>query len=193
MIEDDRYDEAARVSLAREHDDLTWHLLWCNPRCERKVVMSLVEAGFCAYTPHGRKWSKPRHATGHICRNMPAYTRYVFLAFPEAPDWFTVRRTDGVHGAVAIEGVPRELTPQQVAAVRIAEAAGDLNFNREPKTWLGGEYAIGELLRLTEGPFSGFTGTVVRSSTKRGVDLELMLFGRTTVTTAKIDDVRRAA
>ena len=173
---------------------MTYYALITNPRCELRAKAGLDALGIETYLPVGRKWSKPRHATSVVMRMRPAYPRYLFIAFPGYDTWQGLPRIDGVSRVVGSTACgPYPIPDSQIDRVRALEAAGDLNFNREPKTWLGGEYAIGELLRLTEGPFAGFTGTVVRSSTKRGVDLELMLFGRTTVTTAKIDDVRRAA
>lgn len=172
---------------------MTWHALVTNPKCERRAEAGLRELGITVYIPWGRIWSRPKRAPGVVMRLRPAFPRYIFVKVAAPGDIHSVRDVDGVEGVVSAEYIPLAIPDWQIDRVRKAEAEGLLNFNREPKTWKGGEYEIGQSLTITGGPFAGFTGRVVRRSTKKGVDLETLLFGRATVTTVKLDDVKIAA
>ena len=172
---------------------MTYFALITNPRCELRAKAGLDALGIETYLPVGRKWSKPRHATSVVMRMRPAYPRYLFIAFPGHETWQGLPRIDGVSRVVAPQGVPFPIPDSQIDRVRALEAAGDLNFNREPRTWKGGEYKKGEMLRTNSGTFQGFVGTVVRDNSAIDVKLHMMLFNRQVVVTLPIDDVRKVA
>jgi len=74
--------------------------------------------------------------------------------------WYAVRNTPGVTGFVGIGNKPTPLEPEEVEAImRRIEA-------EEPKIKV--DFRIGERVRITSGPFTDFTGTIVELYPDKG-------------------------
>lgn len=190
------YDRARAQN--RERPGMTWFALFTNPRCERRAEQRIIDEGLCAYLPEGKVWSKPRYATSYIGRLRPAMSRYLFVGDPSRrePDWFALRRVDGVHGIVGVSGLPIAIQGQAIDALRRAENAGRFNFGSKPMEkgkHTPGIYQPGQRVTIASGPYAGFSCPVVRPSTKINVEIELMVFGRAALMSVPLDNVRAAA
>jgi transcription antitermination factor NusG len=170
---------------------MAWYALVCNPKCERRAEAGIEAKGFETYLPWGRIWSRPRRATGVVMRLRPAFARYLFVRCPMG--WPGFREIDGVEGFIGTACGPLEIPEWQVLSTWAMERNGLLDFNSAPKTSRKGEYAAGDEVMITGGPFAGLTGIVSAGNDERRVSVELMLFGRHTVAMTPLDSVKRAA
>ncbi len=90
-----------------------------------------------------------------------------------------IRRIEGVSGFVGTIGVtkPRPITDEE--AKRILQKAGEIKTERvlRPKD----TFSVGEAVRIIEGPFDSFTGTIEDVNYEKG-KLKVMvgIFGRST-------------
>lgn len=95
--------------------------------------------------------------------------------------WYVVRNTRGVTGFVGPGSKPVPLSEKEVAAlgvdhgVKAAEA----------------DFKIGDRVKITTGPMEGFIGEVKAiSSEDNTVDVSVSMFGRETLATLDISQVR---
>jgi transcriptional antiterminator NusG len=87
--------------------------------------------------------------------------------------WYVVRNTPGVTGFVGSGNRPIPLQPIEVKSI-LRHMGMD-----EPKPKI--LFAVGENVRVTSGPFSGFVGSIRQINVERGkVQLLLSMFGRET-------------
>ncbi|KKS80073.1 MAG: Transcription antitermination protein nusG [Candidatus Woesebacteria bacterium GW2011_GWC1_43_10b] len=87
--------------------------------------------------------------------------------------WLAVRTTPGVTGFVGAGNKPTPLSDQEVANIR--------KFISEPAPRFKTRLIIGEAVKVTDGPFSDFLGTVHEVDEEKGkVKVLVSIFGRET-------------
>jgi transcriptional antiterminator NusG len=87
--------------------------------------------------------------------------------------WYVVRNTPGVTGFVGMGNEPTPLRPEEVAQIkgRMEQEATSIKL----------DYKIGEKVRIKDGPFNEFMGTVGDIDTERNkVRVMVSFFGRDT-------------
>lgn len=200
----DAYDfdeEFARLraeSEVREQPGMTWYALVVNPRCDRRAERKLLLHGLCTYRPEGRSWTKPRHSPHVKARLRAAFPRYLFVGHPErsAPEWGVVRSTDGVAGVVGIGWLPCGIPHEKIEFLRRQEEVGRFNYGFDPnapRSKAQPKYVPGQVLEIISGPYLGYKTPVVRPARQVDVDVELMIFGRSTTLTVPLEMVCEAA
>jgi transcription termination/antitermination protein NusG len=66
--------------------------------------------------------------------------------------WITVRTTQGVTGFIGIENTPSPLSQQEIDRI--------LKTTKEDKPKYETPFAIGDIVKITNGPFADFIGTI---------------------------------
>lgn len=95
-------------------------------------------------------------------------------------NWHVVRNITGVTGFVGPGSKPVPLTDAEVARIGIEVAVVTL------------DYEIGDSVKITDGPLSGYTGIVQSvSDDKKTVTVLASMFGRETPVNLKSDQVER--
>jgi transcriptional antiterminator NusG len=108
------------------------------------------------------------------------YPGYVFLSVADSMTDTTgllpfVRQTPGVMGFVPSRNEPTPLSEKDVPSMVEAEEV------EEPETVTHIEYDVGDVVRVIEGPFAGFTGEVNDvDMQKQKLKLTISIFGRAT-------------
>lgn len=110
------------------------------------------------------------------------YPGYVFIELEPEPDgkipekvWFMIRETEGVGDFINSGGKPSPMTPKDQA--KIIEAAEQRDEEPSIKT----EYAKGDRIKVTNGPFENFEGEVDEIIPDKGmVRVVTTIFGRPT-------------
>lgn len=87
--------------------------------------------------------------------------------------WYVVRNTPGVTGFVGMGNEPTPLRPEEVAQIK--------GRMETPPTSIKLDYQVGQTVRIKDGPFNEFTGTVGAIDTERNkVRVMVSFFGRDT-------------
>jgi len=87
--------------------------------------------------------------------------------------WFIVRNTPGVTGFVGSGSEPTPVSEAEIAKIKKRMGV------EEPKHHI--DYAIGEVVSITDGPFKGFDGAISEIDTQKGkIKVMVSMFGRDT-------------
>ncbi len=90
--------------------------------------------------------------------------------------WFVVRNTRGCTGFVGPNGKPIPLTEEEVAALGVEKREIEVN------------YAVGDTVRIIDGPLENFTGIVDEiDREKNKVRMTISMFGRETPVELELD------
>jgi transcriptional antiterminator NusG len=108
-------------------------------------------------------------------RNKVSYPGYLFVEMSMSERaWHLVKDTPRVIGFIGNQA-PREVSPSEIASVRRGIAEG----NVKPKPRLS--FAVGEEVRVLDGAFANFTGTVDEvNGDKQKLKVIVSIFGRPT-------------
>ncbi len=111
------------------------------------------------------------------------YPGYVFVKMVYSDNtWHAVRSVRGVSGFVGSSGdEPIPLTEDEVYAMGVEKREIVVN------------YSVGDTVRILDGPFSSFTGTVEAIDVdKNSVDVVVTMFGRETSVEFELDQIEVA-
>ena len=110
------------------------------------------------------------------------YPGYVFMEMEPAEDgrvqektWFMIKETSGVGDFIGTEGVPTPMRDTDVAKMLLEVE------KPEESPSIKVEFAKGDMIKIREGAFENFEGTVDSIDTERGiVKVIVTIFGRPT-------------
>ena len=111
------------------------------------------------------------------------YPGYVFVEMATEPDgsipehvWFLVKETTGVGDFIGSDGKPTSMKDHDVEMMLLAAAKQD-----EEATLQGMEFRKGDRVKIKEGAFQNFEGTVEAIDETKGlITVLLTIFGRST-------------
>ena len=111
------------------------------------------------------------------------YPGYVFVEMSTEPDgsipehvWFLVKETTGVGDFIGSDGKPTSMKDHDVEMMLLAAAKQD-----EEATLQGMEFRKGDRVKIKEGAFQNFEGTVEAIDETKGlITVLLTIFGRST-------------
>lgn len=108
------------------------------------------------------------------------FPSYVMIKMVMNDDsWHIVRNTRGVTGFVGTDTKPIPLTEEEVAALGM-EAKAEITL----------QYEVGDSVKITDGPLSGFIGTVNNIDKEKGcVNVTVSMFGRETPVELQFEQV----
>lgn len=87
--------------------------------------------------------------------------------------WYIIRNTPGVTGFVGTGTQPTPVSEKEIAKIKKRMGAEDPKFSIN--------YAIGEVVSITDGPFKGFDGSVSEVDSAKGkLKVMVSMFGRET-------------
>lgn len=90
--------------------------------------------------------------------------------------WYLVKSTPGITGFIGPGRKPQPISDQEVEA--IIRRKEDTEANPSPKV----TFEVGEAVRISEGPFANFNGTVMEVLPERGkLKVSVSIFGRATL------------
>lgn len=94
--------------------------------------------------------------------------------------WYLIRNTRGVTGFVGPGSKPVPLTEKEVANLGVEKHSVEV------------DYAVGDIVTVSDGPFEGFTGTVDEIDTEKNyVRVTISMFGRETPVEFELDQVEK--
>ena len=89
------------------------------------------------------------------------------------PTWLAVRTTPGITGFVGAGNAPTPLSDEEVANIQ--------KFISAPAPRFKTKFSVGEAIKITDGPFADFLGTIHEIDEEKGkVKVLVSIFGRET-------------
>lgn len=184
-----------------------WFVVQTNPQCEKKADGELRRAGLRVYLPKRSYEVKDRQRHSEpALRWRPLLIGYLFVRFPDVlldrhgnPPFGIVRACQGVKGFVKVAnelgewepiGVPDQAVADFMRRQRRREFGRPAVVN--PKKRLADlrkTFRRGSTVRVTDGPFATFLGSLERLNADMTVELELSIFGRPTKMRLSVSDV----
>lgn len=162
-------------------DDRAWYVIHCYSGYETKVrhnleqrieTMGMKDKIFDVVIPTQEeidvKDGKRRIVERHV---FPGYVLVNMILTEES--WYVVRNTPGVTGFVGMGNDPTALRPEEVSQIlrRMEAEAPHIKVT----------YKVGERVRIVDGPFNDFRGTVSEIDVERAkVRVMVNFFGRET-------------
>lgn len=181
LASDQETSSAPEESLSDEEDPTDWFVIHCYSGYEKKVrhnleqrieTMGMKDMIFDVIIPTQEevevKDGKRRTVERHI---FPGYVLVKLILTEES--WFVVRNTPGVTGFVGMGNLPTPLRPEEVAQIikRMESDSPMINVT----------FKVGERVRIIDGPFNDFRGTVADIDMERTkVRVLVSFFGRET-------------
>ena len=185
-----------------EPENLRWYGLNVQSQMEERMIQVLDLCGIPAAIP-----TIPRHRVrrGKIFRwRSPICAGLLMVGFPgtDPIQWHELTRFSRVHGFVRYNGRPQQIPWQadyeedgQIKKGGVQTLLADLEAIRAGAAKymrMHPAYAVGETVRIEDGPFAGHEGKV-EHSTNLDVRVLLTLFGRANPITMSINSVGKAA
>jgi len=148
----------------------TWHLVLCKPGQNHIACRNLRGMGFDVFMP---LHMSDRRRRGRLQQEpMPVFKGYVFVSAGQgAGQWHKLRSTPGVAQLIGFSGgVPAQVPASVVAGLmERCDAEGLLQPDQD--------FARGERIRITSGPFADFVTTIEHVDAESRVHVLLDLLG----------------
>lgn len=144
----------------------SWFAIQVKPRCERLVAMCLREKGYEEFVP----LAKTGVAPNKVGVEKPLYTGYVFCHFDpyiSAP----IVTTPGVVRLVGNGAIPISIPNAEIEAVRALVNSG---YPLHAWPFIN----VGDWVRVTEGPFAGAVGILLRLKNSHRLVVSINVLGR---------------
>lgn len=178
--------------------DRPWSILLVAPMMERKVAEALTEAGLSCHVPLERY----RPANHWRVRTRPLLPGYVFAELRNDDELDLARANHAVREVMCRDGAPIPVPRLLIGTMVLFEAwrafdrtykprrPGRIRSVRRGKRVVEIEtvFEVGEAVRVTDGAFSGFDGTVTREHDNR-IEVLVSIFGRAVRTDLALDAV----
>lgn len=164
-----------------ENDNRGWYVVHCYSGYEKKVrhnleqrieTMGMKEKIFDVFVPTEEEIEVKEGKRRTVERRVfPGYILVNMILSEES--WYVVRNTPGVTGFVGMGNQPIPLRPEEVALIvkRMEADAPRIKVT----------FRVGERIRIVDGPFNDFRGTVAEIDMERAkVRVMVNFFGRET-------------
>ena len=163
---------------------MNWYLAQFKPNCHHLAKRNLERQGFQTFLPLLEETYRWR---GRFMTEMrPLFPGYIFLSFDlQQGSWRAARSTHGITRLVSFGAEPT-IVPTQVVSQMMLRC--DRNGHFLPPRIL----KSGERVRLTKGPFAGFTATIEGMAPERRIWVLLELMGHNMRVATHASDLRAA-
>lgn len=166
--------------LPAEYLELRWYAAHTNPRHEKAIQQSMEGCCIECFLPlykSIRRW-KDR------CKQLelPLFPGYIFVRIP-LKDRLAVLRIPGVVQLVSFQSRPARLPDAEIEVLRNGLQRGS---GFEPHPYL----TVGKRVRISNGPFFGMEGILVRRKEKFRVVLSIHLIQRSVAIEVDESDVK---
>tara|TARA_Y100000780_G_C13674463_1_gene413718 strand:- start:1301 stop:1873 length:573 start_codon:yes stop_codon:yes gene_type:complete len=145
----------------------SWYLIQCKPRQDERAEENLRNQSFTCYRPQRRMQHIKRGKQVEAVESL--FPGYLFVCLDRLQDnWYSIRSTRGVARLVTFGNEP---------AVVSAELIDRLHAH-ESQTPVACQFACGDAVRITEGPFSELEAIFLRNDGDERAILLLTLLHR---------------
>jgi transcriptional antiterminator NusG len=151
-----------------------WYLLRIQPNREMTTEDRLRDRGVSTYLPKEKRTVKGTWSR-RVLRTMPLFPGLLFIPDFDA-DMRRLRSfADGIIGFVKFGEHAAAASLKTMASLRALEAIIDVPPSQRPRA-----YALGQVVRVVDGPFEFFEGKIERLDTHGRLSVALTIFERET-------------
>ena len=192
----------AATSISKHKD---WYVIRTNIKCEEKAATNLRLAGYEAYLPRQRVEFIHKRTRTRVEKERPLMQRYLFVAQERnSPDWFRLRRCEGVERVLECGGSYVRVSADAVEALFLAER--DMQFDdtkaariyreeeaRTKKATAKLKFSKGQSVSMVRGPFVDITGVVEEVTSSGKIKVLLNALNSFVPLEVGFDDISPAA
>lgn len=150
-----------------------WYAVRTATRQEAKAATSLEELGITVYLPVEARWRRtPRN---RVRVESPLFVGYLFALLDDT-GIALAHEAEHIHAVIGAFRSTPTIDAGCIAELQSAQAAG--HFDRTLNDPAVKTYRPGERLKVTDGPFSGWIGSVVKARGKDRLVLMTEMFGK---------------
>jgi transcription elongation factor/antiterminator RfaH len=162
-----------------------WYVVHSRPRAESRAVVHLEMQGYRVFCPRYRKAVRHARKAGTVLA--PLFPSYLFLHFDIARDqWRAINGTPYV-ARLIMQGETPQPVPRGIVEPLLCRMRGDGTID-----WTQA-FKIGQVVRLANGPFADFVGTLAHLDAAGRVRVLLDLLGRSVSVALRSDALMPAA
>jgi transcriptional antiterminator RfaH len=148
-----------------------WYVVQTLPHAENRAIANLERQGYRVFCPRIRRTVRHARAIKYVLS--PLFPGYVFVEHDIGVDpWRSINGTFGVIRLITQGDAPQPV-PRGVIEALQSRMADDGAMN-----WTS-TFRIGQAIRITDGPFADFIGTLAHLDPTGRVRVLLDLLGRT--------------
>lgn len=176
-----------RYPVIPDNEGRNWHAVHSDAKHALHACEAMQKLGYEYYYPQMRQMKAPalRHIHSGKRKDLKSVARPVLSPlFPGYPfvlfslrdgQWHELFDLFGVYGMKVAEGLPVPVPNEVIENIKASEVAGAIPLEMPVIKLL---FGVGETVRIDDGPFKGFTGTIQElDESKRRVLLDILMFG----------------
>jgi len=131
-----------------------WHVAYTEPNAEASARDEIIELGFEVYMPVERYMKAHRGKRVEFTR--PLFPRYLFVGVAMGQQWQPIKYVEGVHDVLRNNDIPSRVPVGVIDFLRKSESVGVFDRRKNAPN----PFKIGEIVRVSEGPFSGLNARI---------------------------------
>jgi transcriptional antiterminator RfaH len=165
--------------LERDAKGERWYVVHTQPHAEARAIVNLERQTYPVFCPCMRKTI--RHARKLTHTLTPLFPNYLFVRIDVSRDrWRSVNGTRGVVRLITQGDRPLPVPEGIVEALQARmNSEGAMNWSSS--------FKVGQVVRLTDGPFADFVGTLEKLDASGRVRVLLDLLGRSVFVTLRCE------
>lgn len=160
-----------------------WHIIYTNPRTEKRVKEYLTRYNLECYLPIIRVKSRWKDRWKEI--EKPLFTSYVFVKISYWEEKKKVLILPGVHHIVFYKGYPAEVTQENIEMIEVFTQ----NFGEKLQVEKYEKLQPGKTVEIRVGVFAGKKAEVIQIKNKTYVMVSLPMMGQSVRAEVKIEDL----
>ena len=157
-----------------KHIELKWYPLYTKSRFEKQAYAQLIKLGYDAFLPLQktiRHWSDRKKIV-----EVPLISSYIFVRIPRNK-LYDVVNVYGISRYLSFNGQPATVRDEEIELLKLALE------NKNEIEVKDGLLNFGTEVKFTTGVFSGYSGKVIKQSSKNKLVVELESMGKTMLIT----------
>ncbi len=159
-----------------------WYVATVKTNREFTAERELRRQGFRPWNPRVRERLVVRRKFSESVRHVvrPYFPNYMFICFDAERDvWSPIKSTKGITRLIAQGEL---LVPVRRGVIEaLMEQSGELDFLIDERVEeVIRNFSVGDEVKVTDGPFSGFVGPISKMTSEKKIEVMLEVFGRST-------------
>lgn len=179
-------------------EGLSWFVVVCNPKCEKRAQLGLRRAGYQTYVPMERKHVERSRKLVEV--ENPLLPRYLFIGLKNyglkgGQDLYKTRGVDGVEAVVRNHGEPLRVHHARLEILRAREREGEFDHVKKAEEEKARKKALrakcrpGARVSLLGGAIPGLHAVVQKVQSGGRIEVLIDFLGGATKAKLKLDEV----